>query len=66
MPIQFNEENDGKALVVHVSGKMVKADYHKLLDAHHRRQLPDWPSSDIAPSTDRPESRTIHCNPTLK
>ena len=27
MSIQFNEENDGKVLVIHVSGKLVKTDY---------------------------------------
>ena len=27
MPIQLNEENGGKVLAVHVSGKLVKADY---------------------------------------
>jgi len=27
MPIQLHEENDGKVLVVHVSGKLAKADY---------------------------------------
>ncbi|MFY9329094.1 MAG: STAS/SEC14 domain-containing protein [Georgfuchsia sp.] len=27
MTIQLNEENDGKILVVHVSGKLVKEDY---------------------------------------
>ena len=27
MPIQLNEENGGKLLVVHVSGKLAKADY---------------------------------------
>ena len=27
MPIQFDEENDGKILDIHVSGKLVKADY---------------------------------------
>jgi hypothetical protein len=27
MPIQLNEENDGKILIVHVSGKLTKADY---------------------------------------
>ena len=27
MPIQLNEENGGKMLVVHVSGKLAKADY---------------------------------------
>ena len=27
MPIQLNEENGGKILVVHVSGKLAKADY---------------------------------------
>ncbi len=31
MPIQLNEENDGKILVVHVSGKLAKADYGKIL-----------------------------------
>jgi len=29
MTIQLNEENDGKVLVVHVSGKLVKADYEQ-------------------------------------
>ena len=27
MPIQLNEENGGKVLIVHVSGKLTKADY---------------------------------------
>jgi len=27
MPIQLNEENAGKILVVHISAKLVKADY---------------------------------------
>jgi SpoIIAA-like len=27
MSIQFNDENGGKILVVHISGKLVKADY---------------------------------------
>lgn len=27
MPIQLKEENDGKTVVVHVSGKVVKTDY---------------------------------------
>jgi hypothetical protein len=27
MPIQFNEENSGKVLAVHVSGKLTNADY---------------------------------------
>jgi SpoIIAA-like len=27
MAIQFNEENNGKLFVIHVSGKLVKADY---------------------------------------
>jgi hypothetical protein len=31
MPIQFNEENDGKIIVVHVSGKLTKADYEQLV-----------------------------------
>ncbi len=31
MPIQLNEENDGKLLAIHVSGKLVKADYEKFV-----------------------------------
>ena len=31
MPIQLNEENGGKILVVHVSGKLAKADYDHFL-----------------------------------
>ncbi|MEO8060713.1 MAG: STAS/SEC14 domain-containing protein [Burkholderiales bacterium] len=31
MSIQFNEENGGKILVVHVSGKLVKEDYASLV-----------------------------------
>ena len=27
MPIQLNEENGGKVLILHISGKLVKADY---------------------------------------
>ena len=27
MPIQLKEENGGKILVIHISGKLVKADY---------------------------------------
>jgi hypothetical protein len=27
MPIQLNEEDDGKVLILHISGKLVKADY---------------------------------------
>ena len=30
MPIQLNEENGGKVLIVHVSGKVIKADYSTL------------------------------------
>ena len=29
MPVQLNEQNGGKVLVVHVSEKLVKADYEK-------------------------------------
>ena len=36
MPIQFNEENVGKILVVHVSGKLVKADYEHLVPEFER------------------------------
>jgi hypothetical protein len=31
MPIQLNEENNGKLLAVHVSGKLVKADYEQFV-----------------------------------
>ena len=31
MPIQFNEENDGKTIVVHVSGKLTRADYKRMI-----------------------------------
>lgn len=31
MPIKLNEENGGKVLEIHVSGKLVKADYEQLL-----------------------------------
>ena len=30
MPIQLNEENGGKLLILHISGKLVKADYGTL------------------------------------
>jgi hypothetical protein len=36
MPIQFNEENGGKILVVNVSGKLVKADYEHFVPAFER------------------------------
>ena len=31
MPIQLNEENGGKVLVVHVTGKLIKADYERFV-----------------------------------
>ncbi len=31
MTIQLNEENNGKLLVIHVSGKLVKADYEQFV-----------------------------------
>lgn len=31
MPIQMDEEHDGKLLIIHVTGKLVKADYEKLV-----------------------------------
>ena len=31
MPIQLNEENNGKLLTIHVSGKLVKADYDQFV-----------------------------------
>ena len=36
MPIQLNEENGGKVLVVHVSGKLVKADYEHFVPEFER------------------------------
>jgi hypothetical protein len=31
MAIQLNEENNGKLLIIHVSGKLVKADYEQFV-----------------------------------
>ncbi|MDX1640394.1 MAG: STAS/SEC14 domain-containing protein [Balneolaceae bacterium] len=31
MSLKFNEENDGKILVIHVSGRLVKKDYEQLI-----------------------------------
>jgi hypothetical protein len=36
MPIQINEENGGKILVVRVSGKLVKADYEHFVPEFER------------------------------
>ena len=36
MPIQLNEENDGKILVVHVSGKLAKTDYEHFVPEFER------------------------------
>jgi hypothetical protein len=36
MPIQINEENGGKILVVRVSGKLEKADYQNLVPGFER------------------------------
>ncbi len=36
MPMRLNEENGGKVLVVHVSGKLVKADYEQLVPEFER------------------------------
>lgn len=36
MAIQLKEENGGKILVVHVSGKLVKADYERFLPEFER------------------------------
>jgi len=36
MPIQLNEENGGKILVVHVSGKLAKADYEHFVPEFER------------------------------
>jgi hypothetical protein len=36
MPIQLNEENGGKILAVHVSGKLIKADYGRFVPEFER------------------------------
>ena len=36
MPIQLNEENGGKLLAVHVSGKLAKADYEYFVPEFER------------------------------
>ncbi len=39
MPIQLKEENGGKILIVHVSGKIAKADYASFVPAFERLVL---------------------------
>ena len=39
MPIQFDEENGGRVLAVHVSGKLVKADYEHFVPEFERLVL---------------------------
>lgn len=39
MPIELREESDGKILVVHVSGKLAKADYTQFVPAFERLVL---------------------------
>jgi stage II sporulation SpoAA-like protein len=36
MPIQLNEENGGKTLVIHISGKVIKADYKPFVPEFER------------------------------
>ena len=36
MPIQLNRENGGKVLIVHVSGKLAKADYEHFVPEFER------------------------------
>ena len=36
MPIQLNEENGGKTLVIHIRGKLVKADYEHFVPVFER------------------------------
>ncbi|MFA5257608.1 MAG: STAS/SEC14 domain-containing protein [Opitutales bacterium] len=36
MPIKLNEENGGKILIVHISGKLVKADYEYFVPEFER------------------------------
>lgn len=37
MPIQLSEESDGRILVIHVTGKLVKADYAQFVTEFERR-----------------------------
>ena len=41
MSIQLNEENGGKLLAVHVSGKLAKADYEHFVPEFERLVAPD-------------------------
>ena len=36
MPIQLNEENDGKIVVIHVSGKLARGDYQHFVPEFER------------------------------
>ena len=36
MPIQLNEENGGEVLILHISGKLVKADYEHFVNDFER------------------------------
>ena len=36
MPIQFSEEDGGKVLILHISGKLVKADYAQFVSEFER------------------------------
>lgn len=36
MPIQINQDNGGKVLVLHISGKLVKADYEQFVPEFER------------------------------
>ena len=36
MPIQLNEENGGKVLILHISGKLVKKDYGQFVSEFER------------------------------
>ncbi|MGA8489999.1 MAG: STAS/SEC14 domain-containing protein [Terriglobales bacterium] len=36
MPIQINEENGGNVLLLHISGKLVKADYNQFVPEFER------------------------------
>ena len=39
MSIKLNEENDGKVIIVHVSGKLVKGDYEQFVPEFERLVL---------------------------
>jgi len=45
MPIQLSRENGGKVLIVHVSGKLTKADYEHFVPELPRVGIRNWKGS---------------------